>query len=135
MANRQDLTAQLPDGQMFQFWEVEQKYDREIHGDNKNPLASDENSVGDEDRLRRLTQQCFAPKVPFLSYIRVKGLTLAHATLGSPIPQRGSLSCYRECTRDKENVIDNSILCIDPRNCLSISRIGIGAILKKSHRS
>jgi hypothetical protein len=40
-------------------------------------------------------EQCFAPKVPFLSYIRVKGLTLAHAATGAPVPQRGSLSCYR----------------------------------------
>ena len=40
-------------------------------------------------------EQCFAPKEPFLSYIRVKGLTLAHAATGAPVPQRGSLSCYR----------------------------------------
>ncbi len=40
-------------------------------------------------------EQCFAPKVPFLSYIRVKGLTMAHAATGAPVPQRGSLSCYR----------------------------------------
>jgi len=40
-------------------------------------------------------EQCFAPKVPFLSYIRVKGLTLAHAATGAPVPQRGALSCYR----------------------------------------
>ena len=40
-------------------------------------------------------EQCFAPKVPFLAYIKVKGLTLAHAATGAPVPQRGSLSCYR----------------------------------------
>lgn len=40
-------------------------------------------------------EQCFAPKTPFLSYIRVKGLTLAHAATGAPVPQRGALSCYR----------------------------------------
>ena len=40
-------------------------------------------------------EQCFAPKVPFLSYIKVKGLTLAHAATGAPVPQRGALSCYR----------------------------------------
>jgi len=55
-------------------------------------------------------EQCFAPKVPFLSYIRVKGLTLAHAATGAPVPQRGSLSCYRghhwiieDCTIDWSN--------------------------------
>jgi len=40
-------------------------------------------------------EQCFAPKVPFLAYIKVKGLTLAHAATGAPVPQRGSLSCHR----------------------------------------
>jgi hypothetical protein len=55
-------------------------------------------------------EQCFAPKAPFLSYIRVKGLTLAHAATGAPVPQRGSLSCYRghhwvieDCTIDWSN--------------------------------
>ncbi len=55
-------------------------------------------------------EQCFAPKVPFLSYIRVKGLTLAHAATGAPVPQRGALSCYRghhwiieDCTIDWSN--------------------------------
>ena len=40
-------------------------------------------------------EQCFAPRVPFLSYIKVKGLTCAHAATGAPVPQRGALSCYR----------------------------------------
>ena len=55
-------------------------------------------------------EQCFAPKIPFLNYIRVKGLTMAHAATGAPVPQRGSLSCYRghhwiieDCTIDWSN--------------------------------
>ncbi|MBR5896004.1 MAG: DUF1565 domain-containing protein, partial [Lachnospiraceae bacterium] len=40
-------------------------------------------------------EQCFAPKTPFLSYIKVKGLVCAHASMGAPIPQRGSISAYR----------------------------------------
>lgn len=40
-------------------------------------------------------EQCFAPEIPFLSYIRVKGLTCAHAATGAPVPQRGAISCYR----------------------------------------
>jgi len=40
-------------------------------------------------------EQCFAPDIPFLSYIKVKGLTCAHASMGAPIPQRGAISCYR----------------------------------------
>mgnify|MGYP000515513307 CR=1 FL=1 len=40
-------------------------------------------------------EQCFAPDEPFLSYIKVKGLTCAHAATGAPVPQRGAISCYR----------------------------------------
>lgn len=40
-------------------------------------------------------EQCFAPEIPFLSYIKVKGLTCAHAATGAPVPQRGSISTYR----------------------------------------
>jgi len=55
-------------------------------------------------------EQCFAPDIPFLSYIRVKGLTCAHAATGAPVPQRGAISCYRghhwvieDCTVDWSN--------------------------------
>jgi len=70
---------------------------------------------GDDDPKNHVIEltnreQCFAPKVPFLSYIRVKGLTLAHAATGAPVPQRGALSCYRghhwiieDCTIDWSN--------------------------------
>ena len=40
-------------------------------------------------------EQCFAPDVPFLNYIRVKGLICEHAATGAPVPQRGAISCYR----------------------------------------
>lgn len=40
-------------------------------------------------------EQCFAPEVPFLSYIKIKGITCAHAATGAPVPQRGAISCYR----------------------------------------
>jgi len=71
--------------------------------------------AGDDDPKNHIVElsnreQCFAPKVPFLSYIKVKGLTLAHAATGAPVPQRGSLSCYRghhwiieDCTIDWSN--------------------------------
>ena len=55
-------------------------------------------------------EQCFAPEIPFLSYIKLKGLTCAHAATGAPVPQRGSISCYRghhwiieDCTIDWSN--------------------------------
>lgn len=31
-------------------------------------------------------EQCFAPEIPFLSYIHVKGITCAHAAMGAPVP-------------------------------------------------
>jgi len=40
-------------------------------------------------------EQCFAPEVPFLPYIRLSGVTCAHAATGAPVPQRGSISAYR----------------------------------------
>lgn len=40
-------------------------------------------------------EQCFAPDIPFLNYIKVKGLILEHAATGAPVPQRGALSCFR----------------------------------------
>ncbi len=40
-------------------------------------------------------EQCFAPDEPFLSYIRVKGITFEHAATGAPVPQRGAVSCGR----------------------------------------
>ena len=40
-------------------------------------------------------EQCFAPAIPFLNYIRVKGITFAHAATGAPVPQRGAVSAYR----------------------------------------
>lgn len=72
---------------------------------------------GDEDpRSHRIEltnrEQCFAPEVPFLSYIRLKGLVCAHAAMGAPVPQRGSISAYRGhhwiiegCTIDWANAV------------------------------
>jgi hypothetical protein len=55
-------------------------------------------------------EQCFAPEIPFLSYLKVKGLICAHAATGAPVPQRGAISCYRghhwiieDCTIDWTN--------------------------------
>lgn len=50
-----------------------------------------------KDHLIELTvrEQCFAPREPFLSYIRVKGLICEHAATGAPVPQRGAISANR----------------------------------------
>ncbi len=57
-------------------------------------------------------EQCFAPDIPFLSYIKVKGLVCAHAAMGAPVPQRGSISAFRghhwvieDCTIDWSNAV------------------------------
>ncbi len=57
-------------------------------------------------------EQCFAPEKPFLSYIKVKGITCAHAAMGAPVPQRGAISCMRghhwvieNCTVDWSNAV------------------------------
>lgn len=57
-------------------------------------------------------EQCFAPEIPFLPYIKVKGLVCAHASMGAPVPQRGSISAYRghhwvieDCTIDWSNAV------------------------------
>jgi len=57
-------------------------------------------------------EQCFAPDIPFLSYIHLRGLTCAHAANGAPVPQRGSISAHRGhhwiiegCTIDWANAV------------------------------
>lgn len=75
--------------------------------------------VGDENPAEHcieitVREQCFAPKKPFLSYIKVKGLTMAHAATGAPVPQRGALSAYR----GHHWLIENCV--IDWSNCVGI---------------
>lgn len=97
-----------------------------------------ENDADPHDHVIELTcrEQCFAPEVPFLSYIKVKGLICAHAATGAPVPQRGSISAYRghhwiieDCTIDWSNGvgIDIGNECwhhtIDPEQILGYSII------------
>ena len=67
-----------------------------------------------KDHLIEMTcrEQCFAPDLMGLDYIKVKGLTCAHAATGAPVPQRGALSCHRgthwiieDCTIDWSNCV------------------------------
>ncbi|MCR5249206.1 MAG: right-handed parallel beta-helix repeat-containing protein [Lachnospiraceae bacterium] len=57
-------------------------------------------------------EQCVAPKEPFLSYIRIKGLICEHAATGGPVPQRGAISSFRghhwiieDCTVNHANTL------------------------------
>ena len=56
-----------------------------------------ENDEDPKDHRIEVTvrEQCFAPDVSFLNYIRVKGLVFEHAATGAPVPQRGAVSAYR----------------------------------------
>ena len=67
-----------------------------------------------KDHLIEITvrEQCFAPDIPFLSYIRVKGLICEHAATGAPVPQRGAISAFRghhwiieDCTVNWSNAV------------------------------
>ena len=72
---------------------------------------------GDEDPKNHqieitVREQCFSPKIPFLSYIKLKGITCAHAAMGAPVPQRGAISAFRghhwvieECNVDWANAV------------------------------
>ncbi len=64
------------------------------------------------DHLIEVTcrEQCIAPSEPFLAYIKIRGITCAHAATGAPVPQRGSISLNRghhwvieDCTVDWSN--------------------------------
>ena len=56
-----------------------------------------ENDEDPKDHRIEVTvrEQCLAPDIPFLNYIRVKGLVFEHAATGAPVPQRGAVSAYR----------------------------------------
>ncbi len=43
MAALKEASALLPNGQYFDNWETEQKYDRELHVNCNHPAANDEN--------------------------------------------------------------------------------------------
>ncbi|MFP4016295.1 MAG: right-handed parallel beta-helix repeat-containing protein [Halanaerobiales bacterium] len=94
----------------YMLGESENTYWVEANGQKVHIRLSDDDHP--ENHTIELTnrEQCFAPELPFLSYIKVKGLTMAHAATGAPVPQRGSLSCYRghhwiieDCTIDWAN--------------------------------
>ena len=61
--NRQDLSAILPDGTMFDFWETECAYPRVLHVDGGNPAASDDND-GSEKRPFRTIGRAARAAVP-----------------------------------------------------------------------
>ncbi len=57
-------------------------------------LAGDDSPEGHRIEIT-VREQCFAPSVPGLAYIQLKGLVCEHAATGAPVPQRGAISCGR----------------------------------------
>ena len=51
-----DRTGFLPDGSLFDFWEKETVYDRQLHVDQSHSLASDENDGSRERPLRTIQE-------------------------------------------------------------------------------
>jgi hypothetical protein len=52
MKNTKDLTARLPDGTMFEFWETDRIYDRELHVDGS--TAADDGDGSPERPFRTI---------------------------------------------------------------------------------
>ncbi|MCL1857219.1 MAG: right-handed parallel beta-helix repeat-containing protein, partial [Kiritimatiellaeota bacterium] len=67
----------------------------EANGQKIHIRLSDDSDPHDHEIEITNREQCFAPSVPFLSYIHLKGLTCAHAAMGAPVPQRGAISAHR----------------------------------------
>lgn len=81
-----DKTAYLPDGTLFAFWEKEQVYDKELHVDQKHPLADDKND-GSPGRPLLTIQAAAKAAVP-----------------GTRILIHGGT--YRECVRPAQGGMD-----------------------------
>lgn len=74
---------------------------------------------GDVDPREHLVEitareQNFAPREPYLGYIKVKGFHFTHAATGHPFPQRGAISTYR----GNHWIIEDNV--IEWSNCLGI---------------
>ena len=89
MAAPTDLTAVLPDGRMFEFWEVEPKYEREIHVNNRHPDASDDNDGTIDRPLRTINAaaQIATPGTRVLIHGGVYRETV-HPAMGGTGPDR-----------------------------------------------
>lgn len=79
----------------YQLGQAPGSYWVEANGQKVHIRLEDDSNPADHVIELTCREQCFAPEKPFLSYIKVKGLTCAHAATGAPVPQRGSISCYR----------------------------------------
>ena len=79
---RKDLSAILPDGSTFEFWEKDPEWTRELFVSNTDPAASDENDGSEEKPFRTI------------------GKAAAVATPGTRI--RIHAGIYRECVRPEQ---------------------------------
>lgn len=98
----------------YQLASVPGSYWVEANGQTIHFRLADDSDPADHVIELTCREQCFAPEEPFLSYIKIKGLTCAHAATGGPVPQRGAVSCFR----GHHWVIEDCI--IDWSNCVGI---------------
>jgi len=95
-----------------QLGERDNTYWVEANGQRVHVRLSGDADPHDHDIELTCREQCFAPEEAFTPYIRVSGLTFAHASMGAPVPQRGAVSCGRGhhwiiegCTIDWSNAV------------------------------
>ena len=79
----------------YQLGQQENSYWVEANGQKIHFRLPDDADPKDHRIEITVREQCFAPDIPFLNYIRVKGLIFEHAATGAPVPQRGAVSAYR----------------------------------------
>ena len=99
---RKDLSAILPDGRTYEFWEKDPVWERELYVSNTDPAASDDND-GSE-------------KAPF----RTIGKAAKEATPGTRI--RIHAGIYRECVKPEQGGTD-------PEHMISYEAYGDGEVI------
>ncbi len=99
---KKDISAILPDGSSFEFWEKEPVWERELYVSNTDPAASDENDGS-----------CTAP-------FRTIGKAAAEATPGTRV--RIHAGIYRECVKPEQGGTD-------PEHMISYEAFGDGDVV------
>ena len=99
---RKDLSAILPDGRTYEFWEKDPVWERELFVSNTDPAASDDNDG--------------SKKAPF----RTIGKAAKEATPGTRI--RIHAGIYRECVKPEQGGTD-------PEHMISYEAYGDGEVI------
>ncbi len=96
----------------YMLGEEDNTYWVEANGQTVHFRLENDEDPGDHMIEISVREQCVAPRKPFLSYIRIKGLICEHAATGGPVPQRGAISSFRghhwiieDCIIDHANTL------------------------------